>query len=210
MQKNEFERRTGVYLTDLQYRCAEREYERQDENGRDVWPDKDAFCAAYRDNKDGLAERIQHQADEAVWRMEERHRCAMTDSSDRVQELCAKIRTLELALDTEREWTPCEDAGTRLPQAKYEELDKNAVDLDRLSDEHAAEMISEMFGFIPSLIEIRHEADTYERDRHGHLRVRETFERDPICISTDWNYIRFDCAGCQWELIDGALSAYED
>ena len=142
MLRPEFERRTGVYPDRITYNVAEREYERQDENGHDVWPDKDAFCAAYRDNKDGLAERIQQQADEAIWRMEERHRCAMTDSSDRVQELCAKIRVLELALDTEREWTPCEDAGTRLPQAKYEELDKNAAGLDRLSDEHAAEMIS--------------------------------------------------------------------
>lgn len=117
MQKNEFERRTGVYLTDLQYHCAEREYERQDENGRDVWPDKDAFCAAYLDNKNGLAERIQHQADEAIWRMEERHRKAMQESAERIEKLKAYCEMLEKKLSGRHP-----DIITRLELAGMHEL----------------------------------------------------------------------------------------
>ena len=91
MTPKEFEDLTGIYPDRITYGVAEREYERQDENGRDVWPDKGAFCAAYRDNKDGLAERIQLLADEAIWRMEERHRKAMQESAERIEKLSREL-----------------------------------------------------------------------------------------------------------------------
>lgn len=140
MQKNEFERRTGVYLTDLQYRCAEREYERQDENGRDVWPDKDAFCAAYRDNKDGLAARIQHQADEAIWRMEERHRKALNESGERVRKLYEQNARLEAEVEAlrakleEAEAVPRLDPVTTRKSQRYQTLADIAMD-DATADE---------------------------------------------------------------------------
>ncbi|MEE5994397.1 MAG: hypothetical protein V3G42_14390 [Oscillospiraceae bacterium] len=46
----------------------------------------------------------------------------------------------------------------------------------------------------------------------GEIRIRasNTYHREPLYDAMDWNYIRFDCAGNQWELINGELLAYED
>ena len=41
------------------------------------------------------------------------------------------------------------------------------------------------------------------------VREKERMERDPVYSSTDWNYIRFDCAGLQYEMINGELVRYE-
>lgn len=210
MQRSELTTRTGIYPDSTLYHVIEREYERQTEDGHDVWKDKDEFCAAYLANKDGLAERIQRETDEVIWRKEEAHRKAMTENSALVQKLNDEIERLKKALDTEREWTPCTSAGTQLTQEKYEEMDANATKLDRLDDAEAAQLLSEMFGFMPERIAVLHTVSTFERDRHGRLRVAQTFKRDSLCISSDWSYIRFDCAGCQWELIDGELVPYED
>jgi len=210
MLRSEFENRTGEYPDSIKYKCAEREYERQTEDGHDIWEDKDEFCAAYKTNRDGLAQKIQRAADEEIWRREERHRKAMTESSALAQRLQARITELEKALDAELEWQPYSGAGTQLTQEKYEEMAANATDSDRLDDALAAQLLSEMFGFMPERIAILHVASAFERDRHGRLRIAQSFSRDPLYISSDWNYIRFDCAGCQWELIDGGLVAYED
>ena len=79
MLQQEFEDLTGTYPDRILYDVIEREYERQDENGHDVWDDKAQFCHAYKFNEDGLAERIQAAANEAIWQMEERHRKALNE-----------------------------------------------------------------------------------------------------------------------------------
>ena len=40
------------------------------------------------------------------------------------------------------------------------------------------------------------------------LRESGTWERKPVYCSSDYNYIRFDCMGWQWELINGELQRY--
>lgn len=158
MQKNEFERRTGVYLTDLQYRCAEREYERQDENGRDVWPDKGAFCAAYRDNKDGLAERIQLLADEAIWRMEERHRKAMQESAERIESLARELHDRKAYCEMleeklrDRQQEPGAVLEETAPDIKSQMLDAL---LDAEHDDHTAETILHMLRGFDYLLDRR-------------------------------------------------------
>ena len=209
MQRPEFEKRTGEYPDSIKYDCIEREYERQTEDGHDVWKGKDEFCAAYKENRDGLAQKIQQAADNDIWRIEENYRKAMTENNALVQQLQGRIAKLEKALDKELEWEPDENAGTNLAQYNYKEL-LDSTTTEKLSDEKAVTLVSEMFGFMPERIEIIHDISTFERNRHGRLRVRETFTRDPLYASTDWNYVRFNCAGCQWEMIDGGLTAYED
>lgn len=209
MLQAEFETLTGIFPDTILYEVIEREYNRQID-GRDFWDNKHDFCNAYKFNEDGLASRLQAAANEAIWRREEAHRKAMIENSALVQKLNDEIERLKKALDTEREWTPCTSAGTQLTQEKYEEMDANATKLDRLDDAEAAQLLSEMFGFMPERIAVLHAVSTFERDRHGRLRVAQTFGRDSLCISSDWSYIRFDCAGCQWELIDGELVPYED
>lgn len=87
MQQSEQETLTWIYADSILYNAIEREYERQTDDGHDVWPDKQTFCAAYKENKDGLAEKIQHAANEKIWRTEEKHRKAMAENSAIVQKL---------------------------------------------------------------------------------------------------------------------------
>jgi len=95
MQIEEFTKRTGYYPDTIHYNVIQREYERQDDEGHDIWANKDEFCTAYRRNDDGLAEMLQREANEELWRMEEKHRKAMTESANRAQKLSDECRTLE-------------------------------------------------------------------------------------------------------------------
>lgn len=95
MQIEEFTKRTGYYPDTIHYNVIQREYERQDDEGHDIWANKDEFCTAYRENQDGLAEMLQREADQEIWRVEEKHRKAMTESANRAQKLCDECRMLE-------------------------------------------------------------------------------------------------------------------
>ena len=99
MTPKEFEDLTGIYPDRILYGVAEREYERRDENGHDVWDDKAQFCHAYKFNEDGLAERIQAAANEAIWQMEERHRKALNESGERVRKLYEQNAQLEAEVE---------------------------------------------------------------------------------------------------------------
>ncbi len=209
MWQSEQETLTGIYADSILYNAIEREYERQTDDGHDVWPDKQTFCAAYKDNKDGLAEKIQRAANEKIWRTEEKHRKAMAENSALVHKLNGEIVRLKELLDIEQEWKPAEDTGTNLDQMLYAELrDSDAA--EPLTDSEAKDRLSAFFGFERDRIEIIHTVSTYERNRHSKLRVAETYDRQPVYGSSDWNYIRFDCASLQWEMIDGELVPYED
>jgi len=99
MLQQEFETQTGIYPDRILYDVIEREYERQDENGHDVWPDKHTFCHAYKFNEDGLAERIQAAANEALWRQDEAHRKALNESGERVRKLYEQNARLEAEVE---------------------------------------------------------------------------------------------------------------
>lgn len=203
MLLSEFETHTGIYPDTLLYSVIEGAY--MDGN----WDSIAQFCHAYKFNEDGLATKIQEHANRVLWQLEEKHRTAQTENTALVQQLHKEIESLKSALDTELEWHRAEGVGTNLAQSNYEEL-AGASCVDKLSDQEAVELLSETFGFMPERIEVLHAVNTYERNRHCKLRVRDTLTRDPLYIATDWNYIRFDCAGCQWEMINGELVAYED
>lgn len=56
MMREEFEQRTGFYPSSALYAIIEKHY-------TEFVGDKDAFCKAYKKNADGLAEKIQREAD---------------------------------------------------------------------------------------------------------------------------------------------------
>ena len=56
MLKHEFEELTGFYPTETLYSVIEDHYYASD-------GDKQAFCEAYKENRDGLASKIQREAD---------------------------------------------------------------------------------------------------------------------------------------------------
>lgn len=201
MLLSEFERATGIYPDSLLYEEIEREYADK------KWEDKHDFCAAYKGNIDGLAEKIQRIANERIWKQDEKHRSAMAESSRRVEDLYRKCIELQEQLDKELEWKPSENAGTNLSEEKYLNLSNSAA-TDVMSEDLAKEYLYRNFGFAREMIMLVSEVCTFEVNRHKRLRVGARYKRKPLYCSSDYNYIRFDCAGNQWEIIDGELVPY--
>ncbi|MDE5768826.1 MAG: hypothetical protein K2H82_05515 [Oscillospiraceae bacterium] len=184
MQREEFESLTGFRPSQGMYRVIEKSYMALEKS-------KEEFCRAYVLNIGGIAETIQHFAD-------------ILEITQQ-QESENKIAELQEQLDTELEWKYCAELGTYLDQEEYTAiLEKCHV----LSDEDATQLLSEIFGFIPEQIRIRHEAEEFERNKYDNCRVKRTFQRKPIYDNFDYNYIRFDCARKHWELINGELIPY--
>lgn len=116
-----------------------------------------------------------------------------------------QISELNAELDRELEWKPCDRTGTNMTQERYEHL-ANCGQV--MSDEEAKEFIADECGFDPEKIHILHEVNTYEVNKYRRLRVAGTFDRAPVYESTDWNYIRFDCACFMYEFVNGQLCFY--
>lgn len=95
--------------------------------------------------------------------------------------------------------------GTNMEQSRYEDLASSGR---VMTDEKAKAFIADECGFAIEKIRILHEASTYEVNKHRRLRVAGTFDRAPVYESTDWNYVRFDCACFMYELVNGELRFY--
>jgi hypothetical protein len=90
-------------------------------------------------------------------------------------------------------------------QARYESL---ASAGRAMTDQDAEEFIADEFGFSTDKIKIIHRVTTYEVNKHHRLRMSGDFYRDPVYASTDWNYIRFNCANTMYEIVNGELCFY--
>ena len=92
MMLEEFEALTGIYPTHELYEAIEAAYYAFD-------GDKAAFCKAYKNNTDFLAQKVQTAA--------QRKRCEMQDRQQKEQKATAeKIAELEKRLEAEQEWKP--------------------------------------------------------------------------------------------------------
>lgn len=204
MMREEFEKRTGIYVTIKMYEEIERIY--MDSNA-----DKDTFCKEYKSNKNGIAESIQMQVDmeNALKESEtEREIRSLKNEIDSLTESYEKrIAELQKKLDKELEWKPC-DGGTTYEQERYEKL-VSCHDTKELADHEAKNLIYEEFGFAPEKVKIITEVSTYEANKYHQMRIVERYKRKALYNATDWNYIRFDCAGWQYEMVDGGLRNYE-
>lgn len=153
--------------------------------------DKDAFCKAYRENKDSLAERIREHT-------EKKMSAESATAEQKEKDLNKLIKELHEKLEREQEWRPyTEQRNVR--QKDYEEL-RNTNFTKKLTDEEATEYINRYFGFEKGRIRVIHEVPVYEINRHNVLRQVGVEKRDPLYASSDWNYIRFDCADMAYEL----------
>ena len=200
MTIKEFTERTGFYPTYEHYKFIEKSY-------MDFDGDKDAFCKAFRENTDGIAEKITREVERFV---EEQTELGMHEH-DAMEERIARqadiINDLQTKLDAELEWTPCKDAGTRMTQRDYVKLREDRF-TKTMTDEEAADFIAEKLGFNAARVKIIHKAETYEVNKHHRMRVAETYDREPLYESTDWNYVRFDVNGIEYEYINGQLTLY--
>lgn len=199
MLKEEFEQRTGVYPSERMYRIIEQYYNNFD-------GDKDQFCTAYLKNNDNLAVKIQMDADlqdiQATKEMEQVKR----DYEDQIAELNRTLKKVRHELDVELEWEPYE-ISENVSQEDYDELKESSI-TSIWSDNKAVEFLSSELGFEKERIQIIRTVPVYEIDRHRHYREVGTVERLPLYAASDWNYIRFDCAGLQYEYCDGELSFF--
>lgn len=196
MMISEFIERTGFEPTASEYAKIEEAY--YNFNGN-----KDEFCKAFVKNggekkiSKARAEEIEKLKSQLI-EMDKLHKTAMEDREKQIAELTAE-------LDRELEWKPCDSSGTNMTQERYEHLAKCGK---TMTDEEAAAFIADECGFAPEKIHILHEVHTYEVNKHRRLRKSGTFDRTPVYESTDWNYVRFDCACFMYELVNGELRFY--
>ena len=198
MTIKEFTERTGFYPTYEHYKFIENAYMESDGG-------KDAFCEAYKNNTDGIAEKIAKSRDFET--KAEAGKQAHARMEERIARQADIISDLQAQLDAELEWTPCKDAGTRMTQRDYVKLREDRF-TKTMTDEEAADFIAEELGFNAARVKIIRKAETYEVNKHHCMRVLETYEREPLYELTDWNYVRFDVNGIGYEYINGQLVMY--
>lgn len=196
MMISEFIERTGFEPTAEEYVKIEDAYYNFD-------GDKDAFCKAFVDGN-GVSRICRARAEEisrlrsVMVETEKQFKKDMADRDHRIEQLTAE-------LDRELEWKPAAGTGTNMNQGDYEHLARAGR---KMTDQEAREFIADECGFSVDKIVIHHKASAYEVNKHHRLRVAAEYGREPVYESTDWNYVRFDCACFMYELVNGELRFY--
>ena len=129
---------------------------------------------------------------------EKAHKREIADRDRRIDQLIYE-------LDRELEWKPAANTGTNMEQERYEHLARAGR---KMTDQEAKKLIADECGFNPEKIRILHEVSSYEVNKHHRLRKSADYKREPVYESTDWNYVRFDCACFMYELVNGELHFY--
>lgn len=200
MMKEEFEKLTGLQVGPEVYHLMECVYMNSPQL------DKQAFCEQYKGNI-GFSNMLNLVEQELV---ELQRRVEETDAV-MSQELVSKdtqIKSLEEKLDKELEWKLAESTGTNLSQEEYEKVEMIITEASPKFD--AVKFVADEWRFQEEYIRIIKTVHTYEKNRHGMLRVKDTYEREPFYVSTDWNYVRFDVNDMQYEVVNGELYFYYD
>ena len=197
MNIKEFSDRTGFYPSFELYTVIEAHY--MEQSG-----DKDAFCKAYKENADGLAEKIQQEAAMLSLNNQSRAIAAANELRLENETLKEQAERLLAQLEREQEWKPC-GHNSSMKDDDYARLCQSGR---TMTDDEAVELIASEFGFAPEKIAILRKLPTYEVSRHRQLRQKGEIDRPPVYEATDWNYVRFDCAGWSYEMIDGQLRPF--
>lgn len=191
MLYSEFVTLTETEVSDEEYRYIEQSYY---ESGLD----KAEFCKVWKQDYDN-----------GKWAIELALRRKLDRMTEELKERENKIVKLEEQLDREQEWKLSDRAGTHMSQDKYIRL-RTAGDSRKLPYLEAKMLIAKEFGFNTDKIKIIAEAETFEVSRHCRLRHKDTYTREPLYNASDWNYIRFNVANLQYEMINGELEQYCD
>lgn len=135
--------------------------------------------------------------------------CQIADLTKQLSEVSVlkkRIASLEQELERELEWKPYA-SKFNVEQADYMEL-AGGPGTERLTDEQAANLIVRELGFAQEKVRIVHSVDQEEINRHHRVRKVGEIERMPLYNASDWNYVRFDCAGRCYELFNGELRPF--
>lgn len=185
MLKEEFEAMTNIFPSDNAYELIQNAYYFFD-------GDKSAFCEAYRNNNEHLAERIQEEISAKEKKQEEF-----------ILSLQNQVQSLKQELEKAMEWKPYR-MESHYTDEEYLHL-STASFVEFLSDERAKEILSDWFGFRKESVTIQTELPIYEENRYHKLRKVGSIERKPCYAASDWYYIAFDCAGFQYEVCNDNL-----
>lgn len=187
MLYSEFVNLTGTKVSDEEYSYIEQSY-------YDSGLDKVEFCKMWKQDYDS-----------GKWAVELALRKKLDRMTEELKEREKKITKLEEQLEREQDWKLSDRAGTHMSQDEYMKLHECG---SSISEDTAKKIIEKEFGFQLDLIEIIAEVETFEVSRHYRLRRKDTYTREPIYNATDWNYIRFNVANLQYEMINGELEQY--
>lgn len=199
MLKSEFEKLSGIVVSEFQYRIIEQEYLEDLEASLD----KAAFAVRCKKDADGLATKVCRMVDEEVEQMRQELRDKGGAQFRENQELKEQIQKLTEQLDKEQEWQPY----IYPEEVQQEEYEHCKIAARPLSIDEAIEKVCDEYGFAPAKVTILTLAPAYEKNRHGIVRrvIAATIKRDPLWCATDDNYIRFNCAGHHYEMFNGEL-----
>ena len=199
MMIHEFTELTGFEPSMEEYAEIEQQYYEFD-------GDKKAFCKDFIQN--GGIQKVYDKRLATIQQL--RSTMIETEKSlmQTIKDKEARIARLEADLEKEQEWQPFEDEHN-VSQAAYEKLE--AAGARELSDEEAADMIAEEFGFDRSKIVIVHEVAKEEINRHRRCRKVGMIPRKALFEAWDWNYIIFNVKGNVthgYEMYNGELQQY--
>lgn len=199
MMWQEFAALTGFYPDSQLYAVIEEEYLKFDGVKQD-------FCKAYKENKDGLAEKIQKAADLKVVRLHKEAENKEANLKKEIADLNKKISDLEALLEAEHEWHAYEDPKN-VSQAEYDNL-RNSGGVRELTDDEAKDIVANEFGFDRSKIRIIRDVNLEEIDRHRCVRVIGKVDRNPLWNAWDFHYIRFDVLNFSYEMFNDELRPF--
>lgn len=97
--------------------------------------------------------------------------------------------------------------GTNMSEDNYQRLRGDGE--WEISEAEAKILINKEFGFEVSRIVIISEVANYIKNGH-YARKHQSFKRKPQYCATDYNYVRFNVRGWQYEMVDGDLKIYCD
>lgn len=213
MLRTEFEKLTGFYPTESHYSAIEVAYMEFD-------GDKLEFCRKYKENEDGIAEKIQVEANLAAAADAKAAEESIKEKDLKIKRLEAQIKKLESRIRKMEGWEPyrishltTEDYKLLRSSADLQESRASLNgDPERFGDSpDVYAWINDEFGFEQDKIQIVKEIPVYERSADGRIRKTGSHEeRLPSYYSTDWNYVRFDAGPYQYEVVDGELYMYQD
>ncbi len=192
----EFEKLTGVELTYAEYAGIEKEY-------MESSLDKRVFCKKWLENNG--AERLYKTRTETIEKQLKEIQKLESDIEKNKTDYEKKIQKLQEKLDKELEWRDTTGIGTQMDKNDYVSLMSSGTVLD---DDKAKQLIADEFGFSYRKIEIVKEVHTYEVNKYGYSRKKETLTREPVYCATDWNYVRFNVCNWFYEMINGELNPY--
>lgn len=202
MMMSEFIERTGFEPTAEEYREIEEQYYEFD-------GDKDAFCKTWK--KQSGIQRLTRARAEMIESLKAENLRTIQIYESQQKELIRQYEKLQKELDRELQWQDCDNCGTNMSQERFLQLNAQS-DSQCLSLEEAIELVAQEFGFNPSKIRIKTEVSSYEVNKYRRLRKKESYTRQPVYNSSDWNYVRFDVVGSMtwmWEMVNGELRQYE-